>query len=176
MNGDGAGRERGGPTQGGNLTLLRQLEQAREQRGSPSLWDAVAARLDAEDRQRDAVAPMLRLLDKIHERVDDETWRLILDFEWHSSREIVTGVEVGLELGYANGRAAALVEARHAPGHAAKVLQGRLADLLGDTEAEPSDVLLALVATLQAAVMTTRGGGPAMDASPGRPRSASSGT
>jgi len=77
-----------------NPTLLRLLEGAREQRGSPPLWDAVAARLDDETRRRDVVAPMLRLLDQIHERVDDETWQLILDFEWRSSREVVTGVEV----------------------------------------------------------------------------------
>lgn len=99
-----------------NPTLLRLLEGAREQRGSPPLWDAVAARLDDETRRRDVVAPMLRLLDQIHERVDDETWQLILDFEWRSSREVVTGVEVGLKLGYDHGRAAALLEAQRVLG------------------------------------------------------------
>ena len=54
-----------------------QLERAREQRGSPPLWDAVARRLDAEERQRDVIAPMLLLLEQIRERVDDETWGLV---------------------------------------------------------------------------------------------------
>ncbi|MCX4239407.1 hypothetical protein [Paraliomyxa miuraensis] len=118
---------------------------------------------------------MLRLLDQIRERVDDETWGLILDFERRSSGEIMAGIEVGLELGYANGRATALVEAQHAPGHAAKMLQGRLADLLGDTEAEHFDVLLALLATLQATVVMARGG-RAMATSPGSSTSASTGS
>jgi hypothetical protein len=64
---------------------------------SPPLWDVVAARLDEANRQQDAVAPMLEILDKVRERVDDETWGLIVDFEWHSSREVVTGIEIGLE-------------------------------------------------------------------------------
>lgn len=134
-----------------NPSLMRQLDQAREQRGSPPLWDAVAARFDSEDRQREFVAPMLRLLDQIRERVDDETWGLIVDFEWRSAREVMAGIEVGLELGYENGRATALVEAQSAsiPGNAAQALRERLADLLGDTEAEYSDVVLALLATLQ---------------------------
>lgn len=140
-----------------NPTLLRLLEGAREQRGSPPLWDAVAARLDDETRRRDVVAPMLRLLDQIHERVDDETWQLILDFEWRSSREVVTGVEVGLKLGYDHGRAAALLEAQRVPGSAARDLEGRLADLLGDTDAEYLDVLLALLGTLKATVVMARG-------------------
>lgn len=123
------GRQGGGGAEGDrelrrrNETLLRLLEQAREQRGSPPLWDAVAARLDEEDRRRDAVEPMLRLLDQIRERVDDQTWRLILDFEWRSSHEVVAGVEVGLELGYDHGRAAALVEAQAVPGEAARGLR-----------------------------------------------------
>lgn len=101
---------------------------------------------------------MLRLLDQIRERVDDQTWRLILDFEWRSSHEVVAGVEVGLELGYDHGRAAALVEAQAVPGDAARVLTERLADLIGDAEAEYHDVLLALVMALRAAVVMDRGG------------------
>ena len=137
-------------------TLLRLLEHAREQRGSPPLWDAVAARLDSEGRQRDALAPMHRLLDQIRERVDDETWGLILDFEWRSCREIMAGVEVGLDLGYSHGRTAALMDAEYVPEDAAGVLAGRLADLLGDTEAGPLDVLLTLLSSLRATVLMAR--------------------
>lgn len=54
-------------------TLLILIEQAREKRGSPPLWDVVAARLHEANRQQDAVAPRLDPLDKIRERVDDET-------------------------------------------------------------------------------------------------------
>lgn len=144
------------PVEPRGTTLLRALEQAREQRGSPPLWDAVAARLDSEERQREIVAPMLGVLDQIRERVDDETWKLLLDYEWRSCQEIMAGVEVGLELGYDNGQAAALVAAEHVPGEAAGVLAGRLADLLGDTEAEPFDVLLTLLTSLRATVLTAR--------------------
>jgi hypothetical protein len=136
--------------------LLRLLEQAREERGSPPLWDVVAARLDEENRRRDAVAPMLDLLDQIRERVDDETWGLIVDFEWHSSREVVTGIEIGLELGFDHGRMSALIEAEDVSGNAATVLIARLADLLGDTEAGHFDVLLALLAALRATVIAAR--------------------
>lgn len=135
-----------------------RLEQAREQRGSPPLWDAVARRLDAAERQRDVVAPMLRLLEQIRERVDDETWGLILDFEWRSANEIMAGVEIGLELGYDHGRASAIVATECVPGDAGNVLMGRLADLLGDTEAEYPDMLLALLATLKATVIMARSG------------------
>lgn len=138
-------------------TLLRLLEQAREQRGSPPLWDAVAARLDEEDRRRDTVASMLHLLDQIHERVDDQTWQLILDFEWRTSHEIVNGVEVGLKLGYDHGRTSALMQAQLGEGNAAKVLTERLADLLGDTDADYPEILMALIATLRATVMMARG-------------------
>lgn len=140
----------------GNRTLLRLLEQAREQRGSPPLWDAVAARLDEEDHRLDVVSPLPHLLDRIHERVDDETWRLVLDFEWRSWQGIVAGVEVGLGLGYDHGRAAAFIEAQRAPTHAAMTLTGRFVDLLGDTDADPHDVLLALVDALRTAVMMGR--------------------
>ena len=138
-------------------SLLRLLEQAREQRGSPPLWDAVAARLDEEDRQRDTVAQTLRLLDQIQERVDDQTWKLILDFEWRTSHELVRAVEVGLELGYDHGRTAALLHAQPGQGDAAKLLTERLADLIGDTDADHPDILLALLATLQATVTMARG-------------------
>ena len=138
-------------------TVLRALEHARERRGSRSLWDAVADRLDSEERRRNIVAPMNRLLDQIRERVDNETWRLLVDFEWRSSCEIVAGVEVGLELGYNHGRVAALVEAEPVPGDAARILAGKLADVLGDTKAGPFDVLLTLVSSLRATVMTVRG-------------------
>lgn len=138
-------------------TLLRLLEQGREQRGSPPLWDAVAARLDEEDRRCDSVASMLRLLDQIHERVDDQTWQLILDFEWRTSHEIVSGVEVGLELGYDHGRTSALMQAQPGQGNGAKVLTEQLADLLGDTDADYPDILMALIATLRATVMMARG-------------------
>lgn len=142
----------------GSQTLLRLLEQAREQRGSPSLWDAVAARLDAEDRRRDVVAPMSDLLQQIQERVDDETWRLVLDLELRFSSEVMAGVEVGMELGYEHGRAAVLLDAERVPGNAARALTGRLADLLGDTEADYLDVVLALLATLEATVKMAHGG------------------
>lgn len=141
-----------------NRTLLRLLECAREQRGSPSLWDAVAARLDAEDRQREVVAPMASLLHRIQERVDDTTWRLVLDFEMCFASEVMAGVEVGLELGYEHGRATALLDAERIPGSAARALTARLADLLGDTEADYLDVVLALLATLEATVKMARGG------------------
>ncbi|MCX4239759.1 hypothetical protein [Paraliomyxa miuraensis] len=143
----------GGPR---HPTLMRLLEQAREQRGSPSLWDEVAARLDSEDRERDFLTPMRGVLDQIRERVDDETWRLVLDFEWRSLSEIMAGVEVGLDLGYSHGRAAALVDAEHIPGDVAGVLAGRLTDLLGDTQAGPFDVLLTLLSSLRATVLTAR--------------------
>ena len=133
-------------------TLLRLLEQAREQRGSPPLWDAVAARLDEEDRRGNTVAAALALLERIRERVDDQTWQLILDFEHHTSHEVVSGVEVGFELGYDHGRTTALLQAQPGQGDAGKVLTERLADLLGDTDADYSDILLALVATLEATV------------------------
>jgi len=81
-------------------TLLHLLEHAREQRGSPPLWDAVVALLDEEDRRRDAVTATLALLERIRERVDDQTWQLVLDFERHASQEVLGAVEVGLELGY----------------------------------------------------------------------------
>lgn len=136
--------------------LLRLIEQAREDRGSPPLWDVVAARLDEANRQRDAVAPMLDLLDQIRERVDDETWGLIVDFEWCSSREVVTGIEIGLELGFDHGRMSALVEAEDVSRNAAMVLVARLADLLGDTEAGHFDVMLALVAAFRATVIAAR--------------------
>lgn len=116
------------------------------------MWDAVTARLDEEDRRRDAVAATLTLLDRIRERVDDQTWQLILDFERHASQEVVSGVEVGLELGYDHGRTTALLHAQPGQGGAAKVLTERLADLLGDTDADYPAIILALVATLQATV------------------------
>ena len=116
-------------------TLLRLLEQAREQRGSPPLWDAVAARLDEEDRRGNTVAAALALLERIRERVDDQTWQLILDFEHHTSHEVVSGVEVGFELGYDHGRTTALLQAQPGQGDAGKVLTERLAELLGDTDA-----------------------------------------
>ncbi|MEM9462405.1 MAG: hypothetical protein AAGF11_50115 [Myxococcota bacterium] len=139
-------------------TLLRLIEQAREERGSPPLWDVVAARLDEANRQQDAVAPRLNLLDRIRERVDDKTWGLIVDFEWGSAREVVTGIEIGLELGFDHGRMSALVEAQaeDMSGLAATALVARLADLLGDTEAELHDVLLALLAALRATVISAQ--------------------
>jgi len=101
-------------------TLLRLLEQAREERGSPLLWDAVVARLDELDRQRDAVSSSLRLLDQIRERVDDQTWQLVLDFERHAGHDVLSGVETGLELGYHHGKAAALLQAQQGPGGKAR--------------------------------------------------------
>ena len=143
--------------------LVRMIEYAREQRGSPSLWDAVAVRLDAEERMREVVAPMLRLLDQIHERVDDETWRLIRDFEERCIQEIMAGVEVGLELGYDHGRATALVDTNRGSGSAANILTERFIDLVGDTDAEYLDVLLALLTTLRATVMMAHGKRRALD-------------
>jgi hypothetical protein len=130
-------------------------------RNSPPLWDVVAARLDEEYRRRDAVAPMLDLLDQIRERVNDETWGLIVDRGLRlafrrARREVVSGIEIGLELGVDHGRASALVEAEEVSGNAATILVARLAGLLGDTEARHFDVLLALVAALRATVMAVR--------------------
>lgn len=142
----------------GNQTLLRLLERAREERGSPSMWDAVAARLDAEDRQRKVVAPMSDLLHRIQERVDDTTWGLVLELEMHFASEVMAGVETGIELGYEHGRAMALLDAERVPGNAARALTGRLADLLGDTEADYLDVVLALLATLETTVKMAHGG------------------
>jgi hypothetical protein len=51
-------------------TLQRLLEQAREEWGSPPLWDVVAARLDEGNRRRDAVA---RMLDTRPPRSDSRT-------------------------------------------------------------------------------------------------------
>jgi hypothetical protein len=67
-----------------------------------------------------------------------------VDFEWHSSREVVTGIEIGLELGFDHGRTSALIEAQaeDVSGNAATALVVRLADLLGDTEAGHFDVVL----------------------------------
>jgi hypothetical protein len=111
------------------------------------------ARLDEQDRRHDAVAPTLRLLDQIHERVDDQTWQLVLDFERHACHEVLSGVETGLELGYHHGKAAALLQAQQAHGGKAKGLAERFADLLGDTDAGYEEILVALVTTLQVAVM-----------------------
>jgi len=144
------------PGQGCHPTVLRALEHAREQRGSPSLWDQVAARLDSEDRQRDFLSPMRSVLDQIRERVDDETWSLVLDFEWRSLHEIMAGVEVGFDLGYGQGLAAARVDAPLVSGDAAEVLAGRFTDVLGDTEAGPFDVLLTLLCSLRTTVLTAR--------------------
>lgn len=130
----------------------------------------MAARQDEDDRRRDVVAPMLRLLDEIRGRVDEETWKLILDFEWRSSQDVVTGVEVGLELGYGHGRAAALVDGQDVP-DAARVLTERLVDVIADARAGFLDVMLALVATLQTVVAMGRGehgmGGAELVSSPG---------
>ncbi|MEM9454553.1 MAG: hypothetical protein AAGF11_10265 [Myxococcota bacterium] len=134
-----------------------RIERAREQRGSPPLWDAVARRLDAKERQRDVIAPMLRLLEQIRGRVDEDTWRLVRDFEWRSSNEIMTGVEIGLELGYDHGRVTTLMAAESVPDGEGNVLLRRLGDLLGDTEAEYSEILFALIATLKAAVIMAGG-------------------
>src|SRR5690606_33226440 len=113
--------------------LLRLLEQVREEHGSPPLW--VAARLDEENRRRDAVAPMLALLEQIRERVDDKTWGLIVDFEGRSSREVVTSIEIGLELGFDHGRTSALIEAEDVSGTQPRSWSrgSRTVDLLGDT-------------------------------------------
>lgn len=149
--------------------LVRMIEHAREQRGSPSLWDAVAVRLDAEERKRENVAPMLRALDQIRERVDDETWRLVLDFEGRCINEIMAGVEVGLELGYDHGRATALVDTNRGSGSAASVLTERFIDVVGDADAEYLDVLLALLTTIRATVMMAHGKRRALDSDGSRP-------
>lgn len=85
--------------------------------------------------------------------MDDETWRLLLDFEWRSYQEVMAAVEVGLELGYNHGRAAALVATSPIPGNAASVFAERLADFLGDTDAGPLDALLTVLTSLRANVM-----------------------
>ena len=101
------------------------------------------------------MAPRLDLLDRIRERVDAETWGLLVDFEWGSAREVVTGIEIGLELGFDHGQMSVLMEAQagDVSGPAATALLARLADLLGHTEAGYHEVLLALIAALRATVV-----------------------
>ena len=70
----------------------------------------------------------------------------------------MTGIEIGLELGFDHGRMSALMEAQAEDvlGPEATALVARLADLLGDTEAGHHEMLLALLAALRATVMGAR--------------------
>ncbi|MEX1363060.1 MAG: hypothetical protein AB1Z98_08035 [Nannocystaceae bacterium] len=103
---------------------------------------------------------MTQLLDQIRERVDEQTWSLILDLELRAGLEVSRGAQIGLELGYERGRAAALVKAEGMPGHGASALDSRLADLLADTSSDYPDVMLALLAALRATVTMARGTPP----------------
>lgn len=60
---------------------------------------------------------------------------LIVDFEWRSSREVVTGIAIGLVLGFDHGRTSALIEAEDLSERAATLLMARLPDFIRDTEA-----------------------------------------
>lgn len=122
-----------------------------------AIWEAIHARLDGEQHRGVFVAPMANLLDQLRERVDDQAWTLILDLEMRAGLEVMTGVQIGLELGYERGRAAALVETQREPDDATQGLRGRLVELLGDTSIEYPDVMLALLAALQATVTMARG-------------------
>lgn len=133
------------------------------------LWDAIHARLDGEHHRGVFVAPMESLLDQIRERVDAQAWPLILQLEMRAGLEVMAGVQIGLELGYERGRAAALVESQRVPSGAADVLSGRLVDLLADTSIDYPDVMLALLTALQTTVTLARGEQPDQWPSP-RPR------
>lgn len=122
-----------------------------------SLREAIYARLEAEEQRQVLVPPMDEILGRIRERVDGETWKLVLELERRAGLEATTGVEVGLELGYERGRTAALVEARRRPGSATGVLRRRLADLLADSSVDYPDVMLALLGALEATVAMARG-------------------
>lgn len=125
-----------------------------------AIWEAIRARLEGEQHRGVFVAPMARLLDQLQERVDGETWALILDLELRAGLEVMAGAQIGLELGYERGRAAALVEAQHVPNDATTALKERLVDLLGDTSIGYHDMMAALLAALHATVTMARGGLP----------------
>lgn len=125
-----------------------------------AIWEAIRARLEGEQHRGVFVAPMASLLDQLQERVNDETWALILDLELRAGLEVMAGVQVGLELGYERGRAAALVEAQHVPNDATNALKEKLVDLLGDTSIGYLDMMAALLAALQATVTMARRGLP----------------
>ena len=69
-----------------------------------AIWDAIHARLDGEEHRGVGVEPMTNLLDQLHGRVDEQTWALILDLEMRAGLEVMTGVKIGLELGYGHRR------------------------------------------------------------------------
>ena len=71
-----------------------------------AIWEAIHARLDGEEHRGVFVAPLTNLLDQIRERVDEQTWDLVLDVELRAGLEVMAGVQIGLELGYERGRAA----------------------------------------------------------------------
>lgn len=125
-----------------------------------AIWEAIHARLDGEQHRGVFVAPMTNLLDQLRERVDDEAWTLILDLELRAGLEVMTGVQIGLELGYERGRAAALVEIQRVPGDATNALRRRLVELIGDTSIDYPDVMLALLDALQVTVTMARGDKP----------------
>lgn len=132
----------------------------------PAIWEAIHARLDGEAHRGVFVAPMANLLDQLQERVDDQAWALILDLELRAGLEIMAGVQIGLEQGYERGRAAALVETQRVPDDAANVLRGKLVEFLEDTSIDYPDVMLALLAALQATVTMARGEQPRVAGSP----------
>lgn len=125
-----------------------------------SLREAIYARLEADELQCVTVAPMAELLEQIRERVDRKTWKLVLELERRAGLELTAGVEIGLELGYERGRTAALVEDQRGSGTATGALRRKLADLLADTSSEYPDVMLALLAALQATLAMARGEQP----------------
>ena len=92
--------------------------------------------------------------------MDEQAWPLLLDLELRAGLEVSAGVQIGLEIGYERGRAAALVEAQQRPRGPASTLKKRLADLLADTAIDYADVMVALLAALQATVAMARGEQP----------------
>ncbi|MEX1367253.1 MAG: hypothetical protein AB1Z98_29270 [Nannocystaceae bacterium] len=101
---------------------------------------------------------MARLLEQLRDRVDDRTWSLILDLELRAGLEVSTAVEIGLELGYERGRAAALMDDPNGPGRTSSALADKLAELLADTSIDYPDVMLALLSALRATVTTAQVG------------------
>lgn len=121
-----------------------------------AIWEAIDARLDGDEHRRLYVAPLSSLLDQVRERVDDETWRLILEIEQRAGQEVMAGTQIGLEMGYERGRAMALMEAQGVPGTATSGPAGKLADLLADPTVDYPDAILSLLAALQAMVEMAR--------------------
>lgn len=121
-----------------------------------AIWEAIDARLDGDEHRNLYVAPLAKLLDQIRERVDDETWSLVLEIELRAGQEVMAGTQIGLEVGYERGRATALLESQGVPGTETSGLLGRLADQLADPTVDYPDLVLSLIAALKAAAAMAR--------------------